>query len=275
MAALPVPARTRRPAPRAPVHIGGRGLRVRVPHQVPQRQQVNARRRELGAVGVTQPVRPDPDRARGRPVGAEDPPHPGLGQRRSGGRAAQDHEAFRCPAAGRALLPQVGSQLGEERAVHRDNAFLAALARHPDPAQSHVHSGQPQRPHLGGPQPAQQHRQRDRPVPEGAQVREEHRHVAWLEGLGQPACLPRRRPPRGLLVPTCPSRPRWLARRPLDRRAAGTGLTSRTPLITANSNRPRTAAIRRFIVDGAAPRCSAGRTTRLPAVPAGRCCQAR
>lgn len=48
----------------------------------------------------------------------------------------------------------------------------------------------------------------------------------------------------------------------------------RRPLITACSNRPRTAAIRRFIVAGAAPRRADSRTTRRPAV-AGCCCQSR
>jgi hypothetical protein len=41
--------------------------------------------------------------------------------------------AFRCMAAWRALLPQIGGQLGKERAVHRDDTFLAALAHHPEP----------------------------------------------------------------------------------------------------------------------------------------------
>jgi hypothetical protein len=51
----------------------------------------------------------------------------------------------------------------------------------------------------------------------------------------------------------CPNRPRRLGRSPVDRRAAGTGFSARTPVITANSNRPRTAAIHRFIVAGIAP----------------------
>lgn len=53
---------------------------------------------------------------------------------------------------------------------------------------------------------------------------------------------------RGLPVETWPSRPRRLARAPLDRRAVGTGFASQTPEITANSNSPRSAAIRWFIV---------------------------
>jgi hypothetical protein len=53
------------------------------------------------------------------------------------------------------------------------------------------------------------------------------------------------------------------------RRGEGTGLVATTPVITANSNRPLTAQIRRFIVAGAAPRHSASRTTVEPAVDLG------
>ena len=122
-------------------------------------------------------------------MGAEDPPQPGLGQRLPGGRAAQHHEALRRPARRRPFLAQVGGQLGEERGVHRDDALLAALPGHPHPAQPHVHIGQPQRPDLRGAQPAQQHQQRDRPVPEGPQVRHERRHVLRFQRLGQPPRL--------------------------------------------------------------------------------------
>ena len=45
-----------------------------------------------------------------------------------------------------------------------------------------------------------------------------------------------------------------LPRSPDVRRAAGTGLSARAPTITRCSNRPRTAAMRRFIVAGAGPR---------------------
>ena len=120
-------------------------------------------------------------------MGPEDPAHPGLGQRLPGGGAAQDHEAFRRPGS-LAGAPRAGKRPAQRRTHGRRDALPAALARHPDPAQPHVHGGQPQRPHLGGPQSAQQHRQHDRPVPEGPQVREEH-HVAGLEGVGQPAWL--------------------------------------------------------------------------------------
>jgi hypothetical protein len=41
---------------------------------------------------------------------------------------------------------------------------------------------------------------------------------------------------------------------PDDRRADGTGLRSTTPDTVANSNKPRSAAMRWFIVDDAAPR---------------------
>lgn len=61
--------------------------------------------------------------------------------------------------------------------------------------------------------------------------------------------------------------PRRVARRPEDRRAAGTGDSVRSPVITAYSNKPLTAAIRRFIVAGAAPRRRSIRTTTPPPGP--------
>jgi hypothetical protein len=66
---------------------------------------------------------------------------------------------------------------------------------------------------------------------------------------------------RGRPDEMCPSRPRRFARAPDERRATGTGQSSRAPEITANSNRPRTAAIRWFIVDAATPRPDRRATT--------------
>ena len=60
--------------------------------------------------------------------------------------------------------------------------------------------------------------------------------------------------PGGRPVETRPSRPRRFARNPDDRPADGTGLRSHAPVTTANSNKPRKAAIRWFIVAGDAPR---------------------
>jgi hypothetical protein len=122
-------------------------------------------------------------------VGPEDPPQPGLGQRLPGGRAAQHHEALRRPARRRPFLAQVSGQFGEERPVHRDDPLLAALPGDPDPAQPHIHISQPQRPDLRSTQPAQQHHQRDRPVPESPQVRHERRDILWFQRLGQPLRL--------------------------------------------------------------------------------------
>lgn len=65
------------------------------------------------------------------------------------------------------------------------------------------------------------------------------------------------------------------ARSPLLRRAAGTELVITTPVITANSNCPRTAVIRQFCVAGAAPRRSDERTNIEPAARLGRACQSR
>lgn len=69
---------------RSQVHVRGRGLRIHMPHQLPQDQQVDTGGGQFRAVGVAQPVRPDPDRAGAMPVGAEDPPQSRLGERSAG-----------------------------------------------------------------------------------------------------------------------------------------------------------------------------------------------
>jgi len=54
------------------------------------------------------------------------------------------------------------------------------------------------------------------------------------------------------------------------------GFLDRTPVVTAYSNSPRTAAIRRLIVDGASPCLSANRTTADPGDDCRRrACQSR
>jgi hypothetical protein len=78
--------------------------------------------------------------------------------------------------------------------VHRDDSFLAALAGHAHAAQPHVHIGQSQRPNLTRPQPAQQHQQRYRPIPQGAQIGKESRDVVRPERLGQPTRLAHQTP---------------------------------------------------------------------------------
>ena len=84
------------------------------------------------------------------------------------------------------------------------------------------------------------------------------------------------RPPvRWRLGEICPSSPRRFGRRPDARRAAGTGLSERTPVCSAYSNNARTAAIRRFMVAGAAPRRSERRTTLAPAVDLVSACHSR
>jgi hypothetical protein len=74
----------------------------------------------------------------------------------------------------------------------------------------------------------------------------------------------------------CPNVPRCGDRSPELRRGAGTGLVEHIPVVTAYSHSPRTAAIRRFIVAGAAPRRSASWTTVEPAgVGVDRACQSK
>jgi hypothetical protein len=99
-----------------------------------------------------------------------------------------------------------------------------------------------------------------------------------FEFLNPTGCRTSRPPLRGRPGPMWPSSPRHLGRlgrSPLERRAAGTGFWLRTPVVTANSNSPRTAAMRRFSVAGAGPRRSASRMTFAPALGLGWACQAR
>lgn len=72
-----------------------------------------------------------------------------------------------------------------------------------------------------------------------------------------------------------PNIPRALGRNPVERRAAGTGLSARAPETTAYSNNPRTAAMRRFIVAGAGPRRADRRTTFWPTLLAALACQSK
>ena len=46
---------------------------------------------------------------------------------------AQDYPSLPVYDSLPAVLPQIGGQPGKERAVHRVDTFLAALARHPEP----------------------------------------------------------------------------------------------------------------------------------------------
>jgi hypothetical protein len=64
------------------MNVAGCSLRAGVAHQVPQHQQVDPRRGELGAVGVSQPVRPNSRGAGQLAVGPEDPPQRRLTQLR-------------------------------------------------------------------------------------------------------------------------------------------------------------------------------------------------
>jgi hypothetical protein len=57
------------------------------------------------------------------------------------------------------------------------------------PTQTHVHVGQEQTGHLGCPQAAQDHGQRDGSVAVGVQVRHEGGYVVDIETLGQPTVL--------------------------------------------------------------------------------------
>ena len=221
------------------------------------------------AVGVAQPVRAHPGRARAGPVGAEDPTHPSLGQRLPRGRPAQHDETLLGRAIRRPLKPKISSEFGEERPVHRHHPFPPTLADHPNlPASPH-----PPRPTA------------DR----GPQRRAVRRAASATPSRGRGGCPGRSETPQPLPAQGFPAaaaagapagppafgdepgyapadpdahEAHWCARR---RHRAG----RTTPVITANSKSPRTAAMRRFCVAGAAPRRSDNRTTVEPAVRLG------
>jgi hypothetical protein len=171
------------------VHIPGGGLRGGVAHQLPQRQQVDARRRQLGAIGMAQAVRPHPERARALPVVAEHAAHPGLGERPALGRAVQHHEALRRGKPRRAFAGQVSGKLGEEHVIDGDDPLPAAFAHHAQLPAPLVNIGEQKPADLPGPQPAQQHGQHDRPVPVRPQAGQEHRHISRIERFRQPPFL--------------------------------------------------------------------------------------
>ena len=63
-------------------------------HALTQDKQVDPGSGELGAVGVTQAMGPDPARARAGPIVAEQALQARLGERSTGRRATQDDEAL-------------------------------------------------------------------------------------------------------------------------------------------------------------------------------------
>lgn len=86
------------------------------------------------------------------------------------------------------------------RSVGADGALPVALADHPHSAQAHVHVGQPQTADLRGPQSAENHRKRHRPVPVAAQVGDERGNLGRLHPLEQPAGLADQAPSRRRLA---------------------------------------------------------------------------
>jgi hypothetical protein len=121
-----------------------------VAHQLAQHQQVDPGRGQLGAVGVTQPVWPHPQRSRTLPVVTEQASHPGFGHRAARRRPVQHHEALRCSDPRRPLGAQVGGELDEERPVDRDDPLPLALADHGEQSATEVDIRQPQPADLAG-----------------------------------------------------------------------------------------------------------------------------
>ena len=97
---------------------------------------------------MAQPVRAHPRCPRPGAVGPVDFAHPGLGHRPPP-RNTTKHS--RVAAAGWAFAAQVNRQLGEELRIDRDGALLAALAEHPNPAQTEIDIGEQQSAHLHRP----------------------------------------------------------------------------------------------------------------------------
>ena len=171
------------------MHVFSRCLGAGVPHQVPQHQQVDSGRGQLRAVGVPQPVRAHPGRARTGPVGAKDPTHPSLGQRLPRGRPAQHDEALLGRAIRRSLKPKISSEFGEERPVHRHHPFPTTLADHPNLPATDIHLGQQQTADLSGAQSAEQHQQHHRAVAVSAQVGQKRLNLCQLKAFRQQPLL--------------------------------------------------------------------------------------
>ena len=238
------------------VDVAAGRLRAGVPHQRAQREQVDPRGGQLGAVGVAQPVRADPDRPGGVPVSAEQRTHPGLGHRLPGGGAAQHHEALLRGQPGGSFVAQVGGQLGEERVVDWDDPFPGRPCPAPGPGDG-----------PGRHQPAAGRG----PPPRAARRTASAARSPGPGGSADRSGTPRRRPAAATPAagsvhaaagphhgadpdPDAPTRPGPRAAAPhlVDR--VGTGLTGNWPAITRNPKKPRAAATRRFTVAIAAPR---------------------
>jgi hypothetical protein len=82
--------------------IAGCRLLTGMTYQLAKDQQVDPGRSKLGAVGMAQPVRPDPRLLGTAGVPPEQRSQPRLRQRCSRGRAEQHQEALRGGQAGRA-----------------------------------------------------------------------------------------------------------------------------------------------------------------------------
>ncbi len=94
----------------------------------------------------------------------------GCGQRHPAARVLQDHEARVGQHLRWALRLQVLAQRLEEPAGDRHDPLPAALAReHEQSPLAGINVLKPQSQHLAAPQPRQQHRQHDRPIPLRAQ----------------------------------------------------------------------------------------------------------
>jgi hypothetical protein len=218
-------------------------------------------------------------RTRGVPacaVGAEDLAHPGLGHRLATGQAAQYDEAFAGAAAGWAFAAQIDCQLGEERRIHRDGAPCrpcpppepgAARDRHRRAAARAPPAAHPTASAAPSPGPV--------PLPGRRRSPRLRAHSATPAAASPPAPTG---PRHGRAAPA-PNDRACRAEPPAPRSSApqpGTGFCVHNPATTAYSNKPRTAAIRRFTVAAAAPaRLESFTTTDDCAQPLGCRCQSR
>jgi len=197
-----------------------------VPHQLAQHQQVDPGRRPNGPGGSGTPFASRPRSA---------------GRERSGHSAPQSTGRSRNPPA----------------APHADSRRAQRRMPRPPIRPAHGHPCRPPRPAAvpcrrrraatSGPQRPAVHpapsAARSR-VPEGQQVGEELADLLRSQGLGQSTVLPHQSPSGRPSRVQVTERASCLARSPLERRAAGTGVLGAQPAITLCSNRPGTAAIR-------------------------------
>ena len=221
------------------VHIAGGGLRGGVAHQLAQHQQVDPGGGQLGAVGVPQPVRAHPCRARARPggCGTSCASRPRSAARPRSGRAApRSTPAWQAPAG----APRAGRRPARRRTrrstgTTRSRPPLPTTRTRRIPmSTSASRSGGPRRP-AARPAPSPARSPGPGAVPRSARNTDTSAGSSDSGSRrGWRTSRPRPDPARAN-VSEQTSR---FGRSPWPRRGAGTGLSARAPAITATRTTP-------------------------------------